>query len=62
MSNIFETGKAMNLHSGESIDGVEGSGLSYEKIMENLGLFDILESMEMGPDSDLYSRSYEFIE
>ena len=62
MSNIFDTGRAMGLHLGESVDGVQGSGQSYELILENLGLFDTLEQMQMGPNTDLYSRSYTFIE
>jgi hypothetical protein len=62
MSNIFETGKAMSLHNGQSSDGVEGSGQSYELILETLGIFDILETMQMGINTDLYTRSYEFID
>ena len=35
----------MGLTSGKTIDGVQGTGASYERLMENLGIFDILETL-----------------
>lgn len=52
----------MNLTSGASIEGIEGTGKPYELILEELGFFDLLEGFEKGPDQALYEKSYEFIE
>jgi hypothetical protein len=62
MSNIFETCSAFNLTCGGSIDGVEGTGIPYERILENLGVFETLEEMEMSPDTELYEKTYKFID
>lgn len=52
----------MNLSSGASVDGVEGTGKSYQLILEELGFFDIFEGFELGSDQGLYEKSYCFIE
>ena len=62
MSNIFETCRIFNLTSGMNVEGIEGTGIPYEKILENLGMFDILENMQTSPESHLYKTVYEFIE
>ena len=56
------TGRVMNLNSGAGAEGIEGTGKSYELILEELEFFDILEGFQLSPDQGLYEKSCSFIE
>ena len=61
MSNIYETCKIFNLTTGGDVGDIKGTGISYNQILENLGMFDILEQLQTTPELDLYQKVYDFI-
>ena len=61
LSNVFDSGNVMGLSSGDSIQGLQGTQESYEKLLERSGLFDILEEMQRSPDTTIYEKAYTFI-